>query len=108
MAEIGLTFGPTRGCHLSASSATELLGSRPTVKPVEMIAHALRDVTARRACVLDTFLGSGSTLMAAHETGRVCCGIDLVFRGTSMLLYAAGKTRQGARRFHSRPANPSI
>lgn len=54
-----------------------LLGSHPTVKPVAMIADALRDVTKRGDRVLDTFLGSGSTLMAAQETGRVCCGVDL-------------------------------
>jgi DNA modification methylase len=55
----------------------ELLGSHPTVKPVAMIADALRDVTKRGGLVLDTFLGSGSTLMAAHETGRICCGVEL-------------------------------
>jgi hypothetical protein len=55
----------------------ELLGSHPTVKPVAMIADALRDVTKRGDIVLDTFLGSGSTLMAAQETGRICCGVEL-------------------------------
>lgn len=55
----------------------ELLGSHPTVKPVAMIADALRDVTKRGSLVLDTFLRSGSTLMAAHETGRLCCGVEL-------------------------------
>jgi DNA modification methylase len=55
----------------------ELLGSHPTVKPVAMIADALRDVTKRGDVVLDTFLGSGSTLMAAQETGRICCGVEL-------------------------------
>jgi hypothetical protein len=55
----------------------ELLGSHPTVKPVTMIADVLRDVTKRSDVVLDTFLGSGSTLMAAHETGRICCGVEL-------------------------------
>lgn len=54
-----------------------LLGSHPTVKPVAMIADALRDVTKRGDVVLDTFLGSGSTLIAAQETGRVCCGVEL-------------------------------
>lgn len=54
-----------------------LLGSHPTVKPVGMIADALRDVTKRGEIVLDTFLGSGSTLMAAQETGRICCGVEL-------------------------------
>ena len=62
------SFGKERG---------ELLGSHPTVKPVAMIADVLRDVTKRGDVVLDTFLGSGSTLMAAQETGRICCGVEL-------------------------------
>jgi hypothetical protein len=55
----------------------ELLSVHPTVKPVRMIADVLLDVTTRGEIVLDTFLGSGTTLMAAEETGRVCCGVDL-------------------------------
>jgi DNA modification methylase len=55
----------------------ELLASHPTVKPIALISDVLRDVTKRGDVVLDTFLGSGSTLMAAEETGRVCFGIEL-------------------------------
>jgi hypothetical protein len=55
----------------------ELLGMHPTVKPVSMIADALRDVTRRGDVVLDTFAGSGSVLMAAQETGRICCCVEL-------------------------------
>ena len=49
----------------------------PTVKPVAMVAEALLDCSARGAFVLDSFLGSGSTLIAAERTGRVCHGIEL-------------------------------
>jgi len=42
----------------------------PTVKPVAMLADAIRDVTTRGAIVLDPFAGSGSTLIAAEKTGR--------------------------------------
>jgi 16S rRNA G966 N2-methylase RsmD len=42
----------------------------PTVKPVAMLADAIRDVTRRGAIVLDPFAGSGSTLIAAEKTGR--------------------------------------
>jgi len=42
----------------------------PTVKPVQMIADAIKDVSGRSDIVLDTFGGSGSTLIAAHKTGR--------------------------------------
>jgi len=45
-------------------------------KPVALVADAIRDATKRGAVVLDTFLGSGTTLIAAQETGRVCVGIE--------------------------------
>jgi DNA modification methylase len=54
-----------------------LLGLHPTVKPVALIADALRDVTKRGDVVVDTFLGSGSTVMAAEETGRRLRGVEL-------------------------------
>lgn len=54
-----------------------LLALHPTVKPVAMVADALLDCSARGDLVLDAFLGSGSTLIAAERTGRVCCGIEL-------------------------------
>jgi DNA modification methylase len=49
----------------------------PTVKPVALIADALLDCSARGDIVLDGFLGSGSTLVAAERTGRSCCGIEI-------------------------------
>jgi DNA modification methylase len=54
-----------------------LLALHPTVKPVAMVADALLDCSARGEVVLDAFLGSGSTLIAAERTGRVCHGIEL-------------------------------
>jgi DNA modification methylase len=47
------------------------LALHPTVKPVQMIADAIKDVSGRGDIVLDLFGGSGSTLIAAHKTGRV-------------------------------------
>jgi DNA modification methylase len=46
------------------------LAMHPTVKPVAMLADAIRDVSGRGALVLDPFAGSGSTLIAAEKTGR--------------------------------------
>jgi len=49
----------------------------PTVKPVEMVKDAILDVTNRNQIVLDAFLGSGTTLVAAEKSGRICYGIEL-------------------------------
>lgn len=54
-----------------------LLALHPTVKPVALIADALLDCSARGEIVLDTFLGSGSTLIAAERVGRVCFGMEI-------------------------------
>jgi len=54
-----------------------LLALHPTVKPVALVADALLDCSARGDLVLDAFLGSGSTLIAAERVGRVCCGIEI-------------------------------
>jgi DNA modification methylase len=52
----------------------------PTIKPVEMVADAILDCTARRQIVLDAFLGSGTTVIAAERTGRACYGLELDVR----------------------------
>ena len=49
----------------------------PTPKPVAMVADAILDVTARRDIILDPFMGSGSTLIAAERVGRLCRGIEM-------------------------------
>ena len=54
-----------------------LLALHPTVKPVALVADALLDCSARGDIVLDSFLGSGSTLIAAERIGRVCHGIEI-------------------------------
>ena len=54
---------------MTASRADEL-AMHPTVKPVALIADAIRDCSRRGEIVLDAFGGSGSTLIAAEKTGR--------------------------------------
>ena len=54
-----------------------LLALHPTVKPVRLVADAILDSTARGDIVLDGFLGSGTTLIAAERVGRRCYGLEL-------------------------------
>jgi DNA modification methylase len=59
-----------RGMNSRGSARDSELALHPTVKPVALIADAIRDVSSRNGIVLDCFGGSGSTLIAAHKTGR--------------------------------------
>jgi DNA modification methylase len=54
-----------------------LLALHPTVKPVTLVADAILDCSARGDIVLDAFLGSGTTVIAAERTGRRCYGLEL-------------------------------
>ena len=67
------------GANMLSHGAGEgnLLALHPTVKPVALIADAILDSTCRGDIVLDPFLGSGSTLIAAEKVGRRCRGIEL-------------------------------
>jgi DNA methylase len=67
------------GANSFARSSEEgnLLALHPTVKPVQLVADAILDCTTRGEIVLDTFLGSGSTLIAAERTGRVLYGTEI-------------------------------
>ena len=55
----------------------DLLALHPTVKPVSLVADAILDCSARGDIVLDSFLGSGTTVIAAERTGRRCYGLEL-------------------------------
>lgn len=55
----------------------EALAMHPTVKPVGLVADAIRDVSRRREIVLDSFAGSGTTGIAAHKTQRRARLIEL-------------------------------
>ena len=58
-------------------SRREDLALHPTVKPTALVADAIQDVTRRGDLVLDLFLGSGTTLLAAERTGRRFRGLDI-------------------------------
>ena len=95
------------GASSLGSDARRGLAEHPTVKPTAMLEDALLDLTERGDIVLDPFFGSGSTLIAAHRTGRVCRGVeidplyvDLIIRrfetetGENAVLMETGETHQ--------------
>jgi DNA modification methylase len=49
----------------------------PTVKPVALVVDAILDVSARQEIILDPFVGSGTTVIAAERTGRRCFGMEI-------------------------------
>lgn len=49
----------------------------PTVKPTRLVADAIMDCTSRGGLVLDSYLGSGTTVIAAERTGRRCYGLEI-------------------------------
>ena len=53
------------------------LRSHPTVKPVALVADAIKDCTRRNDIVLDTFSGSGTTIMAAERVGRRARALEM-------------------------------
>lgn len=61
-------FGPTRD---------EDLASHPTVKPTDMVADAIKDVSHLGEIVIDFFAGSGTIVMAAETTARRARAMDI-------------------------------
>jgi hypothetical protein len=80
-----------RGMNSLSASRQQELGLHPTVKPVAMIADAIKDVSNRSGIVLDCFGGSGSTLIAAHKTGRRA-RLSRSTRVTSIASFVAGRS----------------
>jgi DNA modification methylase len=64
------------GVNTFGRGRTEALAAHPTVKPVALVADALLDCTARGEVVLDQFVGSGTTILAAEKVGRIGFGIE--------------------------------
>src|SRR6266478_5871361 len=91
------------GANSFARSGAEgnLLALHPTVKPVALVADAILDCTERGGIVLDAFLGSGTTMIAAERTGRRCYGLELdpVYVDTAIRRWqvlTGGKARHAA------------
>lgn len=70
-----LEKGSTTVWTMSRANVTEYV--HPTQKPAELPAVAITKSSKADDIVLDTFLGSGTTLIAAEKTGRICYGMEL-------------------------------
>jgi DNA modification methylase len=68
---------PNAASFSKSGDEGNLLAHHPTVKPVALVADAIMDCTARGDIVLDAFLGSGTTVVAAERTGRRCHGLEI-------------------------------
>ncbi len=65
------------GANTFREGRMEDLDAHPTVKPVKMVADAILDCSKRGGLIVDAFAGSGTTLLAATQTGRVGAGIEI-------------------------------
>jgi DNA modification methylase len=64
------------GANSFHAGRMEELTMHPTVKPVALVADAMRDCSMKGDIVLDTYLGSGTTVLAAEKTGRRGFGLE--------------------------------
>lgn len=59
------------------SEGGDLLATHPTCKPVALVADAILDVSKRGEIVIDPFMGSSTTMVAAERVGRIAYGMEL-------------------------------
>jgi DNA modification methylase len=65
------------GANTFRAGRMDDLRAHPTVKPVALVADAIKDCTQRHGIVLDTFAGSGTTLLAAERVGRHARALEI-------------------------------
>jgi DNA modification methylase len=82
-----------------------LLALHPTCKPVNLVADAILDCSARGDIVLDSFLGSGTTLIAAERVSRICHGMELDPRYVDVAIRRWQK-HTGGRAIHAETGEP--
>ncbi|MEQ1752522.1 MAG: DNA methyltransferase [Micropepsaceae bacterium] len=94
-----------QGVNTFRKGRNEELNIHPTVKPVALVADAIRDCSRRRGIILDPFSGSGTAIIAAEKTGRRGYAIEIdptyvdaairrfeLFTGVEATLVGTGET----------------
>jgi DNA modification methylase len=105
------------GVNTFRSQRGSELAMHPTVKPVAMIADAVRDVTKQGDIVLDPFSGSGTTIIAAEKTGRIARAVEIdphycdvavrrweIFTGKTAVLAGTNETFEAITERRHKPA----
>src|SRR5262249_36899306 len=106
------------GVNTMRPGRLEELAMHPTVKPVALVADAIKDCSRGGGLVLDPFCGSGTILIAAERTGRKARALEIdptyvdvavlrwqAYTGKPALLAASGETFETVAERH--PANPA-
>ena len=70
-------YGGNNGMDIWDIKRTSKNNLHPTMKPIELCSKAITDGSINNNIVLDLFLGSGSTLIAAEKLNRKCYGMEL-------------------------------
>jgi DNA modification methylase len=70
-------FGPTDEKTVWEFPKDRVNNFHPTQKPVEVVGRALKNSSKQGQLIYDAFAGSGSTMFASHELGRVCYEMEL-------------------------------
>ena len=78
--------GPTNECTIWEHDKPHHNDLHPTMKPLPLIERAISNATAPGQLVVDPFLGSGTAIIAAQRTGRICFGLDLEARYCDVIL----------------------
>jgi DNA modification methylase len=97
------------GVNTLKSGRLDELAMHPTVKPVALVADAIKDCSRRNGLVLDPFAGSGTVLIAAERTGRRARAMEIDphyvdvavklwqdYTGKAAVLVATGQTFEEA------------
>lgn len=70
-------FGPTNEVTVWDCNRNSRNENHPTEKPVEVMARPIRNSSQRDDLIVDFFLGSGTTLIAADQLNRICYGMEI-------------------------------